>query len=253
MSPPGRYAVVIAALVAMSASGCTNSADSPTAEITVFAAASLQKTFTQLGQQFEAANPGTAVVFNFGGSSDLVAQLQQGAPGDLFASADTVTMDKAVTDALIAGEPSVFATNSMEIAVPPGNPADVDSFAALADPDVTVVVCAPQVPCGAATVAIEENTGVTLSPVSEESSVTDVLGKVTSGEADAGIVYVTDVKAAGDTVETIEIPVAVNATNRYPIGVLAGSGSPELAEHFQDFVLGPQGQQVLADAGFGGP
>jgi len=192
-------------------------------------------------------------VFNFGGSSDLVAQLQQGAPGDLFASADTVTMDKAVTDALIAGEPSVFATNSMEIAVPPGNPADVDSFAALADPDVTVVVCAPQVPCGAATVAIEENTGVTLSPVSEESSVTDVLGKVTSGEADAGIVYVTDVKAAGDTVETIEIPVAVNATNRYPIGVLAGSGSPELAEHFQDFVLGPQGQQVLADAGFGGP
>ena len=253
MSPPGRYAVVIAALVAMSTSGCTNSADSPTAEITVFAAASLQKTFTQLGQQFEAANPGTAVVFNFGGSSDLVAQLQQGAPGDLFASADAATMDKAVDDALITGEPTVFATNSMVIAVPPGNPAGIDSFAALAAPDVNVVVCAPQVPCGAATQTIEENTGVTLSPVSEENSVTDVLGKVTSGEADAGIVYVTDVKGAGDAVEGIEIPTAVNATNRYPIGVLAGSGSPDLAEEFEDFVLGPQGQQVLADAGFGGP
>lgn len=246
------------ALVIPLAAGCSSDSGStqpsPSGpELIVFAAASLQKPFTELGQQFEAANPGTTVRFNFGGSSDLVAQLQQGAPADVFASADTANMDKAVADDLIAGQPEDFATNSMEIAVPPGNPAQVESFSSLSDPDVSVVVCAPQVPCGAATQKIEKNTGVTLTPVSEESSVTDVLGKVTSGEADAGVVYVTDVKGAGDAVEGIAIPEADNAVNTYPVGVLASSSNAEIAEQFEAFLLGPEGQKVLADAGFGAP
>ncbi len=244
--------VVTAVLVMMSLGGCAGG-DSGDAEVTVLAAASLQKTFTQLGQQFEAANPGTEVVLSFGGSSDLAAQLQQGAPGDLFASADTVNMGKVRADGLIAEEPTVFATNSMEIAVPAGNPAGVDSFASLADPGINVVVCGAQVPCGAATVSIERKTGTTLSPVSEESSVTDVLGKVASGEADAGVVYTTDVKGAGDAVEGVKIPVSDNVTNSYEIGVVEGSDAADLAQRFEEYVLGPEGREVLTSAGFGAP
>ena len=247
-----RSVIAAFALVIPLAAGC--SSDPPSGpQLTVFAAASLQKTFTEIGKQFEAANPGTTVRFNFGGSSDLVAQLQQGAPADLFASADSANMDKAVADDLIAGQPQDFATNSMQIAVPPGNPAQIESFSSLSAPGVRAVVCAPQVPCGAATVKVEENTGVTLEPVSQESSVTDVLGKVTSGEADAGVVYVTDAKGAGEAVEGIAIPVADNAVNTYPIGVLAGSQNADVAEDFEAFVLSPDGQKILADAGFGGP
>jgi molybdate transport system substrate-binding protein len=238
--------------IAVAAAGCAGPSGTST-QLTVFAAASLQSSFTQLGRQFEATRPGATVTFNFGGSSDLVAQLQQGAPADLFASADTATMDTARADGLIAGEPIIFATNSMEIAVPDGNPAGVRSFASLADPGIDVVVCAPQVPCGAATRAVVAKTGVSMSPVSEESSVTDVLGKVVSGEAEAGVVYVTDVRAAGEAVEGITIPEADNATTRYPIGVLAGSKTPDVAREFADYVLGPEGQRVLAEAGFGAP
>ncbi|HCB56736.1 MAG TPA: molybdate ABC transporter substrate-binding protein, partial [Arthrobacter bacterium] len=133
------------------------------------------------------------VTLNFAGSSDLVTQITQGAPADVFASADTKNMTKLSDAKLIDGTASNFATNVLEIAVPPSNPASISSFADLAKPGVKVVVCAPQVPCGAATETIEKATGTTLTPVSEESSVTDVLGKVTSQEADAGLVYVTDV------------------------------------------------------------
>lgn len=220
-------------------------------ELTVLAAASLKKTFTELGRQFEAAHPGTSVQLGFGGSSDLVAQLQQGAPGDVLATADTATMVKAAAEDLLAATAQPFATNTMMIAVPPGNPAGISAFADLARPGVDVVVCAPQVPCGAATTRVEANTGVTLSPVSEEGSVTDVLGKVTSGQADAGVVYVTDVSAAGDAVLGVRIPADVNAATTYPIAVLAGSGDQTLAGQFRDLVLGAQGQKVLADAGFG--
>jgi molybdate transport system substrate-binding protein len=260
MSPwtmPRRAAAGTLALAAVVplAAGCSSSSSSSSAgsQLTVYAAASLQKTFTELGTQFQAAHPGTTVKFNFGGSSDLVSQLQQGAPADVFASADVANMNKAVAGHLVAGTPKNFATNSMEIATPPGNPAQVTSFASLANPKAKVVVCAPQVPCGAATVAIEHKTGVTLKPVSEESSVTDVLGKVTSGEADAGVVYVTDVKGAGPAVQGIVIPSQDNAVNTYPIGVLATSGNQSAAGQFEDFVLSPQGQQVLANAGFGAP
>ena len=222
-------------------------------ELTVLAAASLKGAFTELGRQFEATHPGTAVVFSFGGSSDLVAQLQQGAPGDVLATADTATMDRAAADGLLAGAAQPFATNTMMIAVPPGNPAGITTFADLATEGVTVVVCAPQVPCGAATKKIEASTGATLSPASEENSVTDVLGKITSGQADAGVVYTTDVAAAGDAVEGVAIPGEVNAVNGYPIAVLAGSQEQVLAGEFRDLVLGAQGREVLADAGFGAP
>jgi len=221
--------------------------------ITVFAAASLTGTFTELAAQFEAAHPGTTVTLNFAGSADLVTQITEGAPADVFASADLKNMTKITDAALNESEPENFATNVLEIATPPGNPGGVTDFASLADRDLKVVVCAPEVPCGAAAATVETATGVELTPVSEESSVTDVLGKVVSGEADAGLVYVTDVAAAGDTVEGIEFDAASEAATTYPIVALTGSDAPDVAAAFTAFVASPDGQAVLAAAGFGKP
>ena len=221
--------------------------------LTVYAAASLTDTFTEIGRQFEAEHDGVTVKFSFGGSSDLVAQLQQGAPGDVFASADTANMDKATGDDLVEGDPVDFATNTLEIAVPPDNPAGVSDLADLAASGTKLVLCAPEVPCGAAAAKVEQAAGLDLSPVSEEQSVTDVLNKVETGEADAGLVYVTDVRGAGDEVEGIEFPEAADAVNTYPIAALSGSEDTDLAAEFVDFVTGSEGQQVLADAGFGRP
>ena len=169
-----------------------------TGEITVYAAASLQPTFTDLGDRFERDHPGTTVTFNFAGSSSLVTQLVQGAPADVFASANPENMAKAVDSGVVSGAPVDFAANTLTLVTPPGNPKGVQQFSDLADPDLQVVVCAPQVPCGAATETVERFTGVALRPVSEESSVTDVLGKVVSGQADAVLVYVTDAADARD-------------------------------------------------------
>jgi len=216
----------------------------------VFAAASLKATFTEIGTIFETENPGSKLAFNFAGSSDLVTQLTAGAPGDVFASADTNNMTKATTADLVSGTPVNFASNILTIVTPPGNPAGVTSFADLAKPGLNVVVCAPQVPCGAAAATVEKNTGVTLTPVSEEQSVTDVLGKVKSTEADAGLVYVTDAKNAGDTVTEVPFPEAAAVLNVYPIATLTAATAPELATKFVELVTGPEGQQVLADAGF---
>ncbi len=221
--------------------------------LTVFAAASLKGTFTTLGQQFESTHPGTKVTFSFAGSSDLVTQLQQGAPADVFASADTNNMTKATAADLVAGSPVSFATNTLEIAVPPDNPAKVTSFADLSKPGVKLVVCAPQVPCGAAAQKIETATNTTLKPVSEENAVTDVLGKVESGEADAGLVYVTDVKGAGDKVKGITFEESRQAVNTYPIAALSASKNADLAGQFVQLVTGTEGQQVLAAAGFAKP
>ena len=225
----------------------------PGTTLTVFAAASLKQPFTTLGQRFEAEHPGTRVTFSFAGSSDLVTQLQQGAPADVLASADTTTMGKATSDGLVTGSPVAFATNTLEIAVPPDNPAQITSFADLARPGVRVVVCAPQVPCGAATQKVETATGTDLTPVSEENAVTDVLGKVTSGEADAGLVYVTDVKAAGAKVLGVPFTESEEAVNTYPVAALKGSSQAELADAFVRTVTSSEGRQVLADAGFGAP
>jgi molybdate transport system substrate-binding protein len=232
-----------------SASASTGT-DAVGGEITVYAAASLKTTFTQIGSQVEAAHAGTSVRFSFAGSSDLAAQIQQGAPADVFASADPANMAKVTGPGLTASPPVDFASNTLELAVPPGNPGGIASLRDLAKPGVKLVVCAPQVPCGHASVEVAKAAGLTLRPVSEEQSVTDVLGKVLTGEADAGLVYRTDVKGAGDTVEGIEFPESSAAVNVYPIAVLNGSRDPALASAFVDAVTGPQGQAVLAAAGF---
>ena len=221
--------------------------------ITVYAAASLKATFTELGGQFQKDNPGTKVSFNFAGSSDLVTQLTAGAPADVFASADTKNMTKAVDTGLIAGKPVNFATNTLTIVTPKGNPKGIASFADLAQPGLQVVVCAPQVPCGSAAETVENATGVQLNPVSEESAVTDVLGKVTSGQADAGLVYVTDAAGAGDKVTSVAFPESSGAVNTYPIALLTGSKNAATAQKFIDLVTGPEGQKVLAEAGFAAP
>jgi molybdate transport system substrate-binding protein len=224
-----------------------------TGAITVFAAASLKNTFTELGTQFEEANPGAEVNFNFAGSSDLVTQITQGAPADVFASADEKNMTKAVDAGAVAGDPVDFATNTLTIVTPPDNPKAIASFADLAKPEVSVVVCAPQVPCGSATEKVEQETGVTLTPVSEESAVTDVLGKITSGQADAGLVYVTDAKGAGDKVTAIPFPESDGAVNTYPIAVLEESANAATAQKFVDLVTGPDGLAALSEAGFAAP
>ena len=221
--------------------------------LTVFAAASLTDTFTEIGQEFESANPGVTVRFSFDGSSNLVAQLQQGAPADVFASADTTTMATATDDGLVDGSPTDFATNVLQIVTPPDNPAGVESLADLADPDVAVVLCAPQVPCGNASVEVERLAGIDIAPVSEEQSVTDVLNKVATGEADAGLVYVTDAAGAGDAVRGIEIPDADRVVNTYPIAAIDGSAHVDLARSFVEFVTGEAGQSILGSAGFGAP
>jgi molybdate transport system substrate-binding protein len=221
--------------------------------IIVFAAASLKKTFTDIGEQFKTENPGVSVEFSFAGSSDLVAQLTQGAPADVFASADTKNMDKAAQSGLLAGDPVNFASNTLTIAVAPGNPKKIASFKDLTQQGLNVVVCAPQVPCGSATQTVEEASGVTLNPVSEESSVADVLNKVTTGQADAGIVYVTDAIGAGNKVAAVAFPEAAGAVNTYPIAVLKESKNSDLARKFVDLVTGESGQKVLNAAGFAKP
>jgi len=252
LSPERLVAAVVAAALLLGLSACAPAAPAEGTAITVFAAASLKAPFTELAARYEADHPGDTITVNFAGSSDLATQITEGAPADVFASADTKNMTK-LTAVDLAEQPVDFATNTLTIAVPPDNPAGIGSFADLARVGVRTVVCAPQVPCGAATVTLETATGVTLTPVSEESSVTDVLGKVTSGEADAGLVYVTDVQAAGTRVQGVAFPESSGAVNTYPIAVLAHSTSPELANAFAAWVAGATAQQILKDAGFGPP
>ena len=249
----GGAAVVLLGTSAGCGSGPEGAAGTTGTTLTVYAASSLTSTFTELGKRFEASHDGVTVSFSFGGSSDLVAQIDQGAPADVFASADTATMDRAVAADAVEGDPVAFASNTLEIAVPPDNPARVTSLQDLAEPATKVVVCAPEVPCGAATQKVEEASKVDIEPVSEEQAVTDVLTKVESGEADAGLVYVTDVQAAGDQVEGITFPESSAAVNTYPIAALKDSRNADLAKQFVDLVTGSDGRSVLADAGFAKP
>ncbi len=219
-------------------------------KLTVFAAASLRKTFTELGDRLMADNPDLKVEFAFAGSSDLVTQLTEGAPADVFASADERNMTKASEAGLLAGEATPFATNHLTIITAPGNPLGISSLADLAKPEVQVVICAAQVPCGGATEKVAGLAGVTLNPVSEENSVSSVLTKVTEGQADAGLVYRTDARAAGSTVAAVDFPEADRVTNSYPIARLKDAQNAAAARAFIDLVLSDQGQQVLADAGF---
>ncbi|MHA7274466.1 molybdate ABC transporter substrate-binding protein [Arthrobacter sp. TMT4-20] len=249
----GRRRLLAASSVAVLAlTACGAPGDSAEKTLTVFAAASLQSSFTTLAEDFEAANPGMEVILSFAGSSDLATQLSAGAPADVFAAADTATMDRLVQQGLIDEAPVDFASNTLMIAVPPGNPADVADFGDLADPTTKVVLCAPQVPCGAAAAQAQQAAGITVNAVSEESSVTDVLGKVRSGQADAGLVYVTDVLAAGDAVEGIDFDESDQAVTTYPLAAMT-AGNVDAARGFLDLVTGPAGRQLLADAGFGAP
>jgi molybdate transport system substrate-binding protein len=241
--------LAVAALLA----GCSSpapAADGLSGTITVFAAASLTATFTELAAEFEADHPGVTVLTSFAGSADLVSQVQNGALADVVATADQTTMEKIVD---LTDTPVVFASNTLEIAVPPGNPAKIKTLSDLARPDVKTVVCAPVVPCGAATVSIERTSGIDIHPVSEESAVTDVLGKVATGEADVGLVYVTDVAGAKGSVLGIEFPEAAEVVNSYPIATATGSKNPRFASEFLRFVTGAKGRAVLAAAGFGTP
>ena len=221
-----------------------------TTTLHVFAAASLKETFTTLGQQFEKAHPDVRVEFSFGASDVLASQVDQGAPADVFATASTKTMDTVgakITDR------TNFASNTMEIAVPPTNPAHITGLADLAKKDVKVAVCQAEVPCGTVAATVFANAKLHVTPVTEEVDVKSVLTKVSLGEVDAGIVYVSDVKTAGGTVKGITIPAAVNAVTTYPISVVADSDHTHLAEEFESLVTGSAGRKALAANGFAGP
>ncbi|MFI6501569.1 molybdate ABC transporter substrate-binding protein [Nonomuraea typhae] len=259
-----RWAIalpVALALVGMSGCGAgpsgtaapspsTTAQETKAQELTVFAAASLTGTFTELGKKFEAAHPGTTVKFNFGSSATLAQQIVQGAPADVFAAASPATM-KTVTDASPAGAPATFVRNKLEIAVPPDNPAKVDELKDLADAKVKVALCAEQVPCGAAAVKALGAAGLKVTPVTLEQDVKATLTKVELGEVDAALVYKTDVLAAKGKVTGIAFPEADKAINDYPIATLSKAG--DLAKQFVDLVLSQQGKDVLTEAGFEAP
>jgi molybdate transport system substrate-binding protein len=230
-------------------SGSTSSAPRIGGNLTVFAAASLTETFTTLGRQFDAAH-GTTTRFSFAGSSALATQITGGAPADVFASASPATMEKVTKAGEGAGDPTTFASNVLEIAVPPDNPAGIASLADLAKPGVKVALCAKEVPCGAAADKLLGADRITVRPVTLESDVKAALSKVQLGEVDAALVYKTDVNAAGDKVKGIEIPDADKAVNKYPIVALKGSKNPAAAAAFVRYVLSDDGRRALADAGF---
>jgi molybdate transport system substrate-binding protein len=241
---------VVALVLPLAACGSGSTEEGTT--LRVFAAASLTDSFEEIAAGFEDQHPGVTVELNLGPSSGLAEQVVAGAPADVFASASPSTME-TVVEAELASDPTVFATNSLRIAVPPGNPGAVSTLEDLASPDVAVAVCEPEVPCGAVAVEVLDNAGLDVEPATEEVDVRSVLTRVTLDEVDAGLVYVTDVLAAGDAVEGIEIPAAVNAATDYPIAALSSSDSAELAQAFVDRVLSEEGVAVLEDAGFLAP
>jgi molybdate transport system substrate-binding protein len=235
-----------------SASAFASSVPALSGSITVLAAASLTGTFTTLGKQFEAAHPGTKVTLSFAASSALALQITNGAKVDVFASASAKNM-KTVVDGGEASSSTTFSKNIMEIAVPPSNPASITGVADLAKSGVKVALCQAQVPCGATAEKVFANAKITVKPVTLEADVKSTLAKVTANEVDAGVVYVTDVVAAGSKVKGIEIPADVNATTEYPIATLTKAPNPDVAKAFTDYVLSAEGQAVLIKAGFEKP
>jgi molybdate transport system substrate-binding protein len=231
---------------------CAVPANSLSGDVTVFAAASLTDAFETIATAFEEEHPDVDVVFNFAASSELVtAIVDDGAPVDVFASADQNNMDKLVDADRNDGEPATFATNSLEIIVEPGNPLGVAGVEDLANPDIIFVTCDPAVPIGAYTQQVLEAAGVEVTPASLEENVRGIVTKVTVGEADAGIVYATDVLAAGDDADGVAIPDDINVVADYPIATVTEAANPDGAAAFVDFVLGEEGQTVLAEFAFG--
>jgi len=237
---------------AASTPGPTATGPALTGQLTIYAAASLGKAFDALATDFERRHPGVDVKpIVYDGSSTLATQLIEGAPADVFASADQKNMQKVV-DAGLAENPQLFASNTLVIAMPKGDPAGVRSLSDLADPKLTVVLCAPEVPCGAASKTLLANEGVTFTPASLEQNVTAVLTKIAAGEADAGLVYATDV-LGNSQVESIVPEGADKVVNHYPIVSLKGAANSAVASAFVDFVLSDEGQSILSGLGFGAP
>jgi molybdate transport system substrate-binding protein len=219
--------------------------------ITVSAAASLTEAFTKMGTDFQKANPGTTVMFSFGGSSTLVTQIQGGAPADLFASADGANMQKVVNGGQVTEEPTVFATNLLAIVVKPGNPQNVKTLADLAKLNV-VSLCAPPQPCGTYADQILTQAGVTIPAdhITRGADVKTTLSAVTTGDADAAIVYVTDAKTAGSAGTTVSIPAWQNAFAIYPIAPIAASSNADLADAWIKYTTSSAGQKTLQSFGF---
>jgi molybdate transport system substrate-binding protein len=258
-----RFVLAIAGLAAVAVAGCGSSGSgssgssgsggsSSTGSITVFAAASLMGSFTQLGKQFEAAHKGDTVKFSFGPSSGLATEINSGAPADVFASAAPANMQQVVS-AGNASSPTNFAKNKAEVAVPPDNPGKVTSVKGLAKSSVKVALCQPQVPCGVVAAQVFKNVGIKVKPVTQQPDVKSVLTQVETGNVDAGMVYVTDVMAAGSKVKGVTIPASDNATTTYPIATISSSKHKSIAQAFVSYVLSPTGQQALATAGFEKP
>lgn len=254
-----RSTVLVLAAAVLALGGCASTAGSTpspsetteqsslTGDLTVYAAASLSGAFDAIGEAFVAENPEVRFSPVYDGSSTLVTQILEGAPADVFASADEANMDKAAD---VAADPTLFASNTLVIAVPSGNPGGVETLADLAD--VTTVLCAPEVPCGAASAKLLAAADVTVDASSLEQNVTAVLTKVAASEADAGLVYATDVTGRSD-VEAVVPDGADEVVNHYPIAALSDAPNAEAAEAFVAFVLSDAGQKILADFGFGAP
>jgi len=267
-----RFALTAVALTAIAVAGCSSStspspasgsSSSPaaaagsssaaqTGTITVFAAASLKGTFTELGKQFEVAHPGDMVKFSFGASSALAEQINSGAPADVFASAAPKNMNQVVTPGN-ASNPQNFAKNTAEVAVPPNNPAKVTSVNDLAKSSVKTALCQPQVPCGVVATQVFKNAKITVKPVTLQPDVKSVLTQVELGNVDAGVVYVTDVMAAGSKVKGVTIPADLNSSTLYPIATLTHSKEQSIAQAFVAYVMSPASEQVLKAAGFEQP
>lgn len=247
--------IVAAALLAAcgksgGAAAASPSAASLTGTIAVFAAASLTDAFKSLGASFQTAHPGVTVQFNFAGTPTLVTQIEQGAPADVFASADTTNMAKLTAEGFTTGTPQVFAHNQLEIVVAPGNPKGITGLADLARPGVIYVSEAPTVPAGKYSLQALAKAGVSVTPKSLEIDVKFVVSKIEFGEADAGIVYTTDVKAAGSRVQGVPIPDAYNVFATYPLAAIKGTKNVDVANAFIAFVLSRTGQSTLGTYGF---
>ena len=246
-------ATAVLLVVAVACGDDDDGSSGPSGSVTVFAAASLTAAFSEIGDAFMTENPEAEIVFNFAASSELVTQIGEGAPADVFASADQNNMTKLTDAGGNAGGPVLFARNLLQIIVGPGNPTGITGVADLANEDLIVVTCAPEVPCGKYAAEIFANAGVAVTPKSLEENVKAVVSKVTLGEADAGIVYQTDVIAAGADAAGVEIPEDINVVAEYPVAVTKDASNPDGAQAFIDFVRSEQGQQILDSYGFLAP
>lgn len=242
--------LVMVPIFGMIFAGCAR-ADDTTTSLRIAATSSLTEVFNDIGEQFMQANPDITIAFNFASSSDLALQISQGLPADVFASADVKNMAKVTDAGLLHGQPVAFATNSLEIVVEKGNPLHIDSLAQLADSSLLFVTCPIEVPIGGYTAEVLRNAGVTVTPASLEENVKGILTKVALGEADAGIVYRTDILAAGNSVTGVPIAANVNITTKYLVGSLRDSRDQDASQRFILFLNSDQGQKIFSQFGFG--